>query len=189
MSPSTAALGVRLLALAALVAVPAGARAQTAPPDESRLGCGRQAALFTGDRGFKAWITRNGSMQQGNPLRPLDAVTVRVLEAHIGSKVATAYGPDFTHLRRGLSPAELTAVNGGAAIHWDASVDDLPRELRIVADDGAPLAQLRFENCGEAPKVASAKPARPAKAAAKPAARKPAEQAPPGLNLPKGALE
>lgn len=204
-----------LLALVlAAASQPTGVSAQPAPSTED-LGCGpRAAALFTGERGFKVWITRSGTMAQGNPLRPLDAVTVKVLEAHIGSKVATAYGPDFASLRRGLSPADLQAANGGTAIHWGPDVNDLPRQLRIVAEDGATLADLAFDSCGEAPKIASAKPAKPAAkrasgasevpapasgtpdatpAAAKPAApkraaRKPAERTPPGLNLPQGAI-
>lgn len=186
----------------ALVLVAAAAVAQTPggpAPSPDSLGCGRQAALFSAERGFKAWITRSGSMQQGNPLRPLDAVTMKVLEAHIGAKVATAYGPDFATLRRGLAPADLQAASGGAVIHWDPSVDALPRELRIVAEDGARIADLSFESCGEAPKVAVAKP--PAKPAARSAGRpadpaaarrptaRPAERTPPGLNLPQGAID
>ncbi len=195
-------VGTAARAPLALLALAACAAAQTSggpAPSPDSLGCGRQAALFSAERGFKAWITRSGSMQQGDPLRPLDALSMKVLEAHIGAKVATAYGPDFASLRRGLAPADLQAGSGGATIHWEPSVDALPRELRIVAEDGARIADLSFENCGEAPKVAPAKAAaRPAKAAGRPAdppaaARKPtarpAERTPPGLSLPQGAIE
>ncbi len=150
--------------LAALSAVPLAVPARAAPGEpasgEAAPVCpAPQAAEFTGDKGFRLWVTRQGSMTWSNPLRPLSPETVQVLQVVIRNKLATAYGPDLSGLRRGPSPAALEAQNG-ATIQWAGAPEGLPRTLRILADDGGQvLAELAFQACGDAPKAAEPKPA------------------------------
>ncbi|WP_207767864.1 hypothetical protein [Methylobacterium frigidaeris] len=106
-------------------------------------------------------------MTWSNPLRPLSPETVQVLQVVIRNKLATAYGPDLSGLRRGPSPAALEAQNG-ATIQWAGSPDTLPPTLRILADDGGQvLAELKFQACGDAPKVAEPKAPKPVPTARK----------------------
>ncbi|MGE7414268.1 hypothetical protein [Methylobacterium tarhaniae] len=148
---------VQAILLAALSAVPA-----RAAPGEAAPACpAPQAAEFAGGKGFRLWVTRQGSMTWANPLRPLSPETVQVLQVVIRNKLATAYGPDLSGLRRGPSPAALEAQNG-AAIQWAGNPDSLPPTLRILADDGGQvLAELKFQACGDPPKVAEPKAPKP----------------------------
>lgn len=192
--------------LAALSAVPLAVPARAAPGEpasgEVAPVCpAPQAAEFTGDKGFRLWVTRQGSMTWSNPLRPLSPETVQVLQVVIRNKLATAYGPDLSGLRRGPSPAALEAQNG-ATIQWAGAPEGLPRTLRILADDGGQvLAELAFQACGDAPKAAEPKPAptarkggpkkvdktRAAKAASPEAEGAPADAADPAAEAPKPA--
>ncbi|GJD52598.1 hypothetical protein OPKNFCMD_5364 [Methylobacterium crusticola] len=191
-------------ALALSLAVAAGAApARSAPvgpaparsaPDTPPVACGTQAAEYSGGaKGFRLWVTRRGAMTWTNPLRPLSPESLQVLQVVIRGKAATAYGPDLSRLQRGGPPAALEALNG-TAIRWTDAADGLPPVLRIVDDEGAKvLAELAFQACGDAPKVAEAKPAqkpRTAKAKPRPSPDPPADatRTPSGLTLPQGAI-
>jgi hypothetical protein len=162
----------------ALLLAAGSAGAQEAPA----VACGRQAAQFAAGSKFSLWVTRRGVLTRDNPLRPLSPEVLEVLQVVIRGKAATAYGPDHDNLRRGPAPASLEAQSGGAPIRWGETADGLPALLRIRADDStAVLAELRFQACGDAPKVAepkrpAAKPAGPAAGAnAEPGAERPAK--------------
>lgn len=172
-----------------------------------------QAVHYQGAKNAELWVTRSGTITIDNPLRPLTPDVTRVLQVVVGSKVATAYGPDVLSLRRGGSPATLEGTIGGR-IQWDASLLALPDSLPINTETGQPLAELRFHECGTAPsakllpppkarrmaptpEVVAAEAEKAEKAAkaaaraavkpdrAKPAARNPAGQlAPPAAGLP-----
>ena len=172
-----------------------------------------QAVHYQGAKNAELWVTRSGTITIDNPLRPLTPDVTRVLQVVVGSKVATAYGPDVLSLRRGGSPATLEGTIGGR-IQWDSSLLALPDSLPINTETGQPLAELRFHECGTAPsakllpppkarrmaptpEVVAAEAEKAEKAAkaaakaavkpdrAKPAARNPAgELAPPAAGLP-----
>jgi hypothetical protein len=145
--------------LAALMALLSALPARAAGEDAVPACPGPQAPAFAGGKEFRLWVTRQGTMALTNPLRPLSPETVQVLQVVIRNKLATAYGPDLSGLRRGPAPAALEAQNG-AVIQWAGNLGDLPRTLRILADDGGQvLAELAFQSCGDAPKVAEQKPA------------------------------
>jgi hypothetical protein len=111
-----------------------------------------------------------------------------VLQVVIAGKVATAYGPDFSTLRRGTAPATIEAMLGGP-IHWQPALPTLPDPIAIVTEEGATLAQLAFRACEDPPAVKAApKPQAKKKAPAKRAAPKAAEKAPPGFSVPQGAI-
>ena len=183
-----------------------------APPSRA---CGPKAARYEGEKGFQLFVTRVGRIEVENPLRPLTPEVTEVLQVTIGSKVATAYGPDLDALRRGGAPGTIEAQLG-TGIKWQEGVPVLPDPLAIDAEDGKPLASLGFRECVEPPPVQApppavvrkdpkeAKPPRnaqkprepaaqraegeaPAKPAAKPAA-KPGPKVPPGFTLPQGAI-
>lgn len=175
-----------------------------APPT---IACGSQAARFEGEKGFEVFVTRVGRAQVENPLRPLTPETTEVLQVAIGGKLATAYGPDLSALRRGGPPGAIEAQLG-TAIRWRETLPPLPDPLSIVSEDGRPLARLGFRECTAAPAVKApppvaarkeAKPARAAKtreAAPKPEGEavpargqaKAAPRVPPGFSLPQGAI-
>ncbi|MET7242537.1 hypothetical protein ABZT49_04155 [Methylobacterium sp. EM32] len=158
---------VQAVLLAALSAVPSSLTARAVPGDAVPACPPPQAPEFAGAKGFRLFVTRQGTMTWSNPLRPLSPETVQVLQVVIRNKLATAYGPDLSGLRRGPSPAALEAQNG-ATIQWAGSPDTLPPTLRIVADDGSQvLAELAFQACGDAPKVAEPKAPKPVPAARK----------------------
>ncbi len=159
---------VLLAALSAVsLAVSLAGHARAAPGETAPACPAPQAAEFSGGKGFRLFVTRQGTMTWSNPLRPLSPETVQVLQVVIRNKLATAYGPDLSGLRRGPSPAALEAQNG-ATIQWAGSPDSLPQTLRIVADDGAQvLAELTFQACGDAPKVAEPKAPKPVPTARK----------------------
>lgn len=158
--------------------------------------CEGQSALYDGGKGVPVWVTRSGAVTVQNPLRPLTPETTRVLQVVVGGKAATAYGPDLLELRRGTTPAALEASTGGT-IRWDAELALLPDFLNIVSEAGEPLAQLRFKECGTAPVVPVAEPAKAKKPPARPAtsprpavpAAEPSSKVPPGLQLPQGAIQ
>lgn len=174
-----------------------------APPT---IACGAQAARFEGGKGFEVFVTRVGRAQVENPLRPLTPETTEVLLVAIGGKLATAYGPDLSALRRGGPPGAIEAQLG-TSIRWQETLPPLPDPLSIVSEDGRPLVRLGFRECTEAPAVKAppvaapkeAKPARSAKtreAAPKPEGETPAARGqaraapkvPPGFSLPQGAI-
>lgn len=172
---------------------PAALAPPPAVPSEPPSACGSRAALFEGERGFSAHVTRLGRVSVENPLRPLTPEVTRVLQLTIGGKVATAYGPDLTALRRGGSPAVLEGQLGGG-IRWEPELPLLPETLTIVSETGEPLARLGFRACTEAPAVkpvpqARAKDqAKERKAGARRAGEAPAPKTPPGFHLPQGAI-
>ncbi len=159
-----AVTAVLLAALSAgLSASPGRAAAEDAVP-----ACpAPQAPEFAGGKGFRLWVTRQGTMTWNNPLRPLSPESLQVLQVVIRNKLATAYGPDLSGLRRGPSPAALEAQNG-APIRWSEAMEGLPPTLRILSeDDGQVLAELAFKACGDPPKVAVPKPPPVARGTAK----------------------
>ncbi|MCJ2034120.1 hypothetical protein [Methylobacterium sp. J-068] len=192
---------------APVVATPPASRPAPAPMPAANLPgltvlCEAKAAHYEGPKDFAVWVTRTGAIVVENPLRPLTPETTRVLQVVIAGKAATAYGPDLFALRRGGSPAALEAMLGGP-VRWDAVPTALPDTLNIVSDTGQSLAQLGFQECGEAPAVRSAPVAQgKAKGAAKGAAadsRRPGARAkaaspdagakaPLGLHLPQGVI-
>jgi hypothetical protein len=164
---------VQAMLLAALSVVPLAVPARAAPGDAAPACAAPQAAEFAGPKGFRLFVTRQGTMTWSNPLRPLSPETVQVLQVVIRNKLATAYGPDLSGLRRGPSPAALEAQNG-ATIQWAGSPDSLPPTLRIVADDGGQvLAELAFQACADAPKVAEPRAPKPVPTARKGAPKPP----------------
>jgi hypothetical protein len=151
--------------------------------------CGAQAARFESGKGFKMVITRAGQVRTTNPLRPLTPEVNEVLQVVIAGKVATAYGPDFTTLRRGSAPAAIEAMLGGP-IRWQPSLPTFPDPIAIVTEEGTPLAQLSFRACEASPAVRAppkteARKKAPARRAAPKAA---AEKTPPGFSMPQGAI-
>ncbi|MDB5512958.1 MAG: hypothetical protein JWR08_2441, partial [Enterovirga sp.] len=110
---------------------------QDPPPIGGPLACGAQAALFTGG-GFRIWVTRQGSLEQENPLRPLSPETVLVFQVSVNGRVASAYGPDAQHLRQAGSPKALEESNP-TPIRWAGGLDDLPPEFRVVSESGEVL--------------------------------------------------
>ena len=114
--------------------------------------CGARAARYSGPKGFDLVVMRRGQASVPNPLRPLTPEVTQVLQVAIGGKLATAYGPDLTALRRGTAPNALEAQLG-APIRWEPSLPDLPDPLAIVAEDGTPLASLAFRECVAPPAV------------------------------------
>ncbi|WP_267357219.1 MULTISPECIES: hypothetical protein [unclassified Methylobacterium] len=151
--------------------------------------CGASAARFENGKAFKMVVARAGQVQTTNPLRPLTPEVNEVLLVVIAGKVATAYGPDFTALRRGSAPAAIEAMLGGP-IKWQPTLPTLPDSMTIVSEEGAPLAQLTFRAC-ETPPVVKAPPKAEARKKA-PAKRAPpkaaAEKTPPGFSMPQGAI-
>ncbi|KST57799.1 hypothetical protein AO398_06885 [Methylobacterium sp. GXS13] len=157
-----------------------------APPAEQP--CGTRAARYEGGKGFTMVVTRAGQVKTTNPLRPLTPEVNEVLQVVIAGKVATAYGPDFTSLRRGTAPATIEAMLGGP-IRWEPSLPTLADPIAIVTEEGSTLAQLTFRACQDAPAVKAApKPQAKKKAPVKRAAPKAAEKAPPGFSMPQGAI-
>ncbi|MGU3467347.1 hypothetical protein ACLBXO_21090 [Methylobacterium sp. C33D] len=153
--------------------------------------CGTQAARFESAKGFKMVITRAGQVRTTNPLRPLTPEVNEVLQVVIAGKVATAYGPDFTTLRRGGAASGIEAMLG-SPIHWEQALPTFPDPIAIVTEEGTPLAQLTFRACEappavKAPKVpkAEARKKAPRHAAPKAAA---APKTPPGFSMPQGAI-
>ncbi|WP_331327645.1 hypothetical protein [Methylobacterium fujisawaense] len=135
-------------------------------------------------------ITRAGQVRTTNPLRPLTPEVNEVLQVVIAGKVATAYGPDFTTLRRGGAASGVEAMLG-SPIHWEPTLPTFPDPIAIVSEEGTPLAQLTFRACEappavKAPKVpkAEARKKAPRQAAPKAAAPK----TPPGFSMPQGAI-
>jgi hypothetical protein len=172
---------------------PAPALAQDSPTPAAgpTLGqpCGARAARFESGKGFKMVITRAGQVRTTNPLRPLTPEVNEVLQVVIAGKVATAYGPDFTTLRRGGAPAGVEAMLGGP-IRWQPALPTFPDPIAIVSEEGTPMAQLTFRACEEPPAVKAppkveARKKSPARRAAPKAA---AEKAPPGFSMPQGAI-
>ncbi|SFM19114.1 hypothetical protein [Methylobacterium pseudosasicola] len=150
--------------------------------------CGARAARYESGKGFNMVITRAGQVKTTNPLRPLTPEVNEVLQVVIAGKVATAYGPDFTTLRRGTAPAAIEAMLGGP-IRWESALPTLADPIAIVTEEGATLAQLTFRACEDPPAVKAApKPQAKKKAPAKRPAPKAAEKAPPGFSMPQGAI-
>ncbi|SDM20715.1 hypothetical protein SAMN05216360_101191 [Methylobacterium phyllostachyos] len=158
------------------------------PPPEQP--CGTSAARFESGKSFTMVVTRAGQVQTTNPLRPLTPEVNEVLLVVIGGKVATAYGPDFTALRRGSAPAAIEAMLGGP-IKWQPSLPTLPDSMTIVSEEGAPLAQLAFRTCETPPAVRAPRTKTEARKKV-PARRAPpkaaAEKTPPGFSMPQGAI-
>ncbi|WP_375462670.1 hypothetical protein [uncultured Methylobacterium sp.] len=191
MSPVRPSRAAFLAAAFSLLLGPA--RAQESPTPAALVPaqpCGTRAARYAGERDFEVFVTRLGRASLENPLRPLTPEVTQVLQVTIAGKLATAYGPDLTALRRGAAPAALEAQLG-TAIRWEAALPALPDPLAIVAEDGAPLATLAFRDCAEPPAV-KAPPAAARKDRAGPRARAASApkvpKAPPGFSVPQGAI-
>ena len=148
--------------------------------------CGAQAARYENGKGFGLAVTRAGEVRIENPLRPLTPEVRHVLQVVIAGKVATAYGPDFAALRRGGAPAAVEALLGGP-IRWRPALPALPDPIAIVAEDGAPLAELSFRACEEPPAMKTA-PRAAKKAPARAGAKAATKTVPPGFSLPQGAI-
>lgn len=188
---------------AAPATTPAANLAPVKPAEMIVVCDGGQAALYEGQGAVSLWVTRSGLVTVDNPLRPLTPETTRVLQVIIGGKIATAFGPDLSALRRGGTPAALEATLGGP-VRWDGELTVLPDILTIVSEAGEVLARLDHRRCGEAPEVKAtpvAKTKVPPKDKPKPAARVPrpgpspgasegsgAGGPPRGLQLPQGAI-
>ncbi|MCJ2014016.1 hypothetical protein [Methylobacterium sp. J-076] len=192
---------MRTLVTAACLVLVAGAAGAQQPAGTAGA-CGALAARYENGKGFTLSVIRAGEVRIVNPLRPLTPEVTQVLEVVIGDKRATAYGPDFTSLRRGGPPGAIQA-SLGAPITWEAALPPLPDSLGIVADDGAPLAELTFRTCETRPAVApepvpqAARKGGKARGAAAtgdgtaPAAKarpKPAAKTPGGFSMPQGAI-
>lgn len=150
--------------------------------------CGASAARFENGKTFKMVVTRAGQIQTTNPLRPLTPEMNEVLLVVIAGKVATAYGPDFTTLRRGSAPSAIEAMLGGP-IKWQPSLPTLPDSMTIVSEEGAPLAQLTFRACETPPAVKAPKAEARKKAPVRRAPPKAAApKTPPGFSMPQGAI-
>jgi hypothetical protein len=120
-------------------------------PGQQRA-CGRKAAVYTGDKGFRLLVRRTGRATEENPLRPLSKENVLVLEVLIAGKPATAYGPDFLRMLRGGSADELQKILG-QPITWDATNDVIPEIIQIVSEDTSQvLTQVRFKECTDLPR-------------------------------------
>lgn len=167
-------------ALAAPVSTPAAAPSVAQP-------CGAQAARFESGKGFNMVITRVGQIRTTNPLRPLTPEVNEILQVVIKGKVATAYGPDFTTLRRGSAATAIEAMLGGP-IRWQPTLPALPDSIAIVTEEGTPLAQLAFKACEQPPAVKAPKAEARKKTPAPRAAPKAAEKVPPGFSMPQGAI-
>ncbi|WP_284211928.1 hypothetical protein, partial [Methylobacterium brachythecii] len=135
-----------------LPAAPPTPAAVSGPPVACDPG---QSVLYDGPKEFSVWVTRTGAVTVDNPLRPLTPDVTRVVQLVIGDKIATAYGRDLASLRRGASPAALESLLGGP-VRWDAQLGTLPDSFEIVSDANAPLAQMRFKECGTAPAAKAA---------------------------------
>ncbi|GJD35236.1 hypothetical protein [Methylobacterium aerolatum] len=156
-----------LLALTGGAAESAPSAAPPVPPAMPAAGpggitCDAQAARYESGKGFGFHVIRAGMVRIDNPLRPLTPDFTQVLEVVIGHKRATAYGPDFTSLRRGGPPNSLQGVLG-APIQWDPQLPILPDSLGVVGDDGRPLASLGFKACEPAPEAPPEPPPKVAK--------------------------
>ncbi|MBE7199549.1 MAG: hypothetical protein INR70_17350 [Parafilimonas terrae] len=175
------------------------------------MACEAQAARYENGKGFTLSVIRAGDVRIDNPLRPLTPDFTHVLEVVIGGKRATAFGPDFTTLRRGGPPGAMQNTLG-APIRWAPSLPGLPETLGIVAEDGSVLASLTFRACEPPPAAApepppkvakegkpgaktAGKTARTAKPGAKGQAKSEAksqakapEKTPAGFTMPAGAL-
>jgi hypothetical protein len=200
--PGAAGLLLALLAAPAALSAPAAqppAQTAPAPPEPAseptpaaappvEQPCGARAARYEGGKGFAMVVTRSGQVRTTNPLRPLTPEVNEVLQVVIAGKVATAYGPDFSTLRRGTAPATIEAMLGGP-IHWQPALPTLPDPIAIVTEEGATLAQLAFRACEDPPAVKAARLAGAFFLAwGFGAAPKPAEKAPPGFSVPQGAI-
>lgn len=149
----------------------------------STLACPGRAGLYASDKGLRVWVLRQGSVTERNPLRPLSRENLLVLEVVANGRLATAFGPDSANLAGGGAAPELERANG--AIRWSPSSDQLPETIRVVASDGSVLiGPLPFRECGDAPKAAPARIARPAPPSGGGARGTPA----PAVALPQGAI-
>ena len=168
---------------------------QDAPPTPAAgpsvpTACGTQAARYDDGAGFGLAVTRVGQVRVENPLRPLTPEVTRVLQVVIAGKVATAYGPDLTALRRGAAPGAIEAQIGGP-IRWEVTLPALPDQIAIVGDDGGALARLAFRACEDPPAVSAPPQAKRSKPPGKPRGApegRAAGKVPPGFSLPQGAI-
>jgi hypothetical protein len=171
------------LALGLFVTGLARAQKEEAGTQPAAPNCGDKAALYAAGKTFRMWVTRKGSLAEENPLRPLTKDQLTVLQIVVNNKVASAYGPDFDNMRRGGPPQQLEAANH-TTIAWQPVPDELPRAIRVVADDGTlVLGPITFVECGDAPTVMAAPaPRKPRKPAAS------TGEARPSVALPQGAI-
>jgi hypothetical protein len=187
---------IALFALASLLAASHPTLAQT--PGAAPLGprppshapeCGGKAALYTAGK-VQVWVTRRGTVQEDNPLRPLSPATLTVLQVVVNGRSATAFGPDFEHMRQGGTPARL-AEAAGHPIAWDGGPQAFPAAFRVVSEDGRVLlGPLAFQSCGDAPAAAAEVPVRASRPQARPAGegRRNEREGGDRPGLPKGAI-
>jgi hypothetical protein len=160
------------------------AEADTASPD---ITCAGPVVYWAGS-GPEVHVIRRGIIDQRSPLAPrADASAATVLDVRIRGKSASAYGPSFEKMRRAGPPQELEK-EFGTAIKWGANLASLPREILLVANDGAEVvAKLRFVKCLPPPKARPARvqPAKPRPTEAPPTAK----QRLPAAPVPQGAIQ
>ena len=134
-------------------------RSTTPAEPRSPSECGTKAARYVAGK-LAVWVTRTGTLQEDNPLRPLSRDTLLVLQVVANGRSATAFGPDFENMRQGGPPATLEAANG-RPVAWEPDARGFPAQFRVVSEDGRVLlGPLTFEACEAAPAVAAEKPAR-----------------------------
>lgn len=158
------------------------ARATASRSDPS--GCAPRVAQYAAPNGFTLWVVRKGTLIPDNPLRPLTRDPLLVLDVVAEGRSATAFGPDAGHLRQG-GPARALEEESAAPIRWEGAGKALPATLTIRAGDGRDLGTLAFVGCGDAPRVTQPRPS--ASRDARPRGRE--RSVPPGLQLPRGAIE
>lgn len=129
------------------------------------LSCSGRAGIYGREKGLRVWVLRQGSMQErNNPLRPLSRERIMVLEVVANGRLATAFGPDAANLTGGGAAPELERLN--SPIRWSPPGDQFPDTIRVISADGSPvIGPLPFRECGEAPRAAPARVARPAASA------------------------
>ena len=163
--------------------------------ESSPASCGTQARLYAAG-GLRVWVTRQGTVEQDNPLRPLAPDKLLVLQVAVNGRLGTAFGPDFDNMRQAGSVQTLEQESG-RPVRWSADGAAGPTTIRIVAEDGRVLlGPLAFRECGPAPRTSGPAPVPSAAKIGVPARRATDTSAPdqtsasrPGLPLPQGAIQ
>jgi hypothetical protein len=144
-------------------------------------------AVFSAGEGPEVHVLRRGTLDQSSPLAPLTNIPpAMVLEVAIRGKLAAAYGPSFQEMRR-AGPAQELEREIGNPIQWEANLASLPRNILIVGDDKAVIANLGYLKCLPGRKAPSARNdrAKPRAGERPPAAKGPA----PAFPVPQGAMK
>jgi hypothetical protein len=144
-------------------------------------------AVFSAGGGPEVHVLRRGTLDQRSPLAPLTNLPPAiVLEVTIRGKLAAAHGPSFQEMRRAGPPQELERETGNP-IQWEPNLASLPRNILIIGDDKAVVANLGYLKCLPGRRAPSARNDR-----AKPRASEPPAAAKgqgPAFPVPQGAME